>query len=168
MNQVFYDPFISIRRGNNEQPLVSLSEYKKIINGLVILSEIPHRQNKVQVMGNFGLETYQWYEIVDGFPTLDTESKIGTYKVDYVYGYVYFHPDVSGSILQFSFYGSGAVYIPASRIYSSFQSNGSGSYDIKETLEDIIQTSAHHFIFSTVQPDDVDGEDGDVWFVYQE
>lgn len=168
MNQVFYDPFISIRRGDNTQPLVNLSEYKKIVNSVVVLSEIPNKFNKVQVMGNINSEIYQWYEIYDGLPNFDVVNKIGTYRVDYVHGYVYFHPDTNGGILQFSFTGSGAVYVPASRVYSSFQTNGDGSYDITQTLQDIVNTSAHHFIFSTVQPVSSDGEDGDIWFVYQE
>lgn len=165
----FYDPIVTKRLGTNNEPLQQVSENMKIINGRVVLTQIPNREQKVVVTGSINNVVYTFYEIIDQSINLvfDTTNHLCSYKVDYVRGLVDFPLNVNGYTFLFKYFGSGCHYFPASRVYSSFSSNND-TYDIKQTLQDIVNTSVHHFIFSTVQPISTDGEDGDVWFVYQE
>jgi len=148
------DPIISLRRaGTYDDPYVSINENIKIINNRVLLTEKPNLTQKVSVTG----ESITWYELTEGTPASNQ------YIVDYYNGIVTFHPDAEGYILAFAYTGEGAVFFPASRIWSE----SSGGV-VSQTMQDIIDTQVHHFYFSTSLPTINDGEDGDVWFVYQE
>lgn len=148
------DPIIAQRRaGTYDDPYVSISENKKIVNNHVLLTEKPNLAQKVTVTG----ESITWYELLEGTPT------INQYVVDYYNGIVTFHPDAEGYTLSFDYIGEGAVFFPASRIWT----DSSGGI-VTQTIQDIIDTQAHHIYFSPSLPTIGDGKDGDVWFVYQE
>jgi len=148
------DPIIAQRRaGTYDDPYVSISENKKIVNNHVLLTEKPNLAQKVSVIG----EAITWYELLEGTPT------ITQYVVDYYNGIVTFHPDNEGLTLAFVYTGEGVDYFPASRIWTDSEGGV-----VTETIQDIIDTQLHHFYFSTSIPTVSDGEDGDIWFVYQE
>lgn len=141
----FYDPIITRRRGNNQEPLLLINENLKIINGRVCLTEIPNRFDKVNVSGTINSITYTFYEILDSSViSIDTINHICNFKVDYVRGLVDFPLDINGETLSFSYKGSGATYFPASRVYKSFKINEDGSYDIETTLEQMIDNYNLH------------------------
>ena len=140
-----YDPIITRRRGDNSEPLKSINENLKIINGRVCLTEVPNKFNKVNISGTVDSINYTFYEILDSSSvSIDTTNHICKFKVDYIRGLVDFPLETNGEIFSFSYYGSGATYFPASRVYKSFKINEDGSYDIEQTLEEMIDNYNLH------------------------
>jgi hypothetical protein len=133
----FYDPIITKRRGDSNEPLIAKTDIKKIINGRIILDEIPDRLSKCTVTGSIGGIVYIWYEISSGVPSLDTTAHTGTFLVDYLRGLVDFPLEANGETITVSSMGSGCQFFPASRVYTSF-TDSDGNYDIEETLEEMI------------------------------
>lgn len=85
------------------------------------------------------------------------------YYVDYLNGIVFHNQYFNNKTLTYQYLGEGTHLFPASRIWTQ-ENNGV----VKETLEDILNTSAKSITFHTVAPTDDEGNDGDIWFVYQE
>ena len=85
------------------------------------------------------------------------------YYVDYISGLVTTNNYFNNNNLICEYLGEGCAFTPSSRIYSS-----SVGTEVTATLEDIISTSAKSITFHPTPPTSEDGEDGDVWFVYQE
>jgi len=121
----------------------------------VLLSEIPDFFQKVTVTG----ESITWVEIFDTTAEL-TENQ---YRVNYSWGLVDFHSSRNGLTLSFDFYGTGVFYWPIARLWTQ-ENNGT----VTQTLQQLIDTSAKSITFHPNDPIPTDGEDGDVWFVYQE
>lgn len=104
---IYNDPILSKRRnGNHDNPYTNITETLQIINGYVVLTEIPNRLNKVKVSG-IGRT---WYEI-------DGESKDTLFKVDYPQGVVFFDSIHNGESLTFTYIGEGVHYFPSDRVY---------------------------------------------------
>lgn len=146
----------SRRAGTTEDPFIHYSGQQIMIKeNQVLLPEIPDFFQKVTVTG----ESITWVEIFDTTAEL-TENQ---YRVNYSWGLVDFHSSRNGLTLSFDFYGTGVFYLPMARIWSQNLGN-----TVTQTLQDIIDTSAKSITFHTTSPTSSDGNDGDIWFVYQE
>ncbi|RYI30627.1 hypothetical protein EVU96_09430 [Bacillus infantis] len=121
----FNNPIITKpRKGTLEDPFVDLRESHQVVNGTVILSEIPDELNRVQVTGL----SKQWYEVHNSESIAENE-----FFVDYSSNIVTFHPSINGESLDFNFKGTGMHYVPASMIYTQQNNN-----TVTETLDEII------------------------------
>lgn len=133
----FYDPIITKRRLNNDEPLIEKTDVKKIINGRIVLDEIPDKRAGCTVTCSINNIVYTWYEIKSGIPSLDTNNKIGTFLVDYVRGLVDFPMEANGENATILTFGSGVHFFPASRVYTQYQATGNYTYDVVETLQEL-------------------------------
>lgn len=149
----FNDPILSTRRsGSVLDPYIPISQSIMVQNNKVLLAEIPDSLQHVTVTG----ESVTWVEIYEGLPTANQ------FLVDYSLGIVTFHSSRNNLELQFDYYGTGCDYFPVSRIWTDNEGT-----TVTETLQDIIDTSAKSITFHTTAPISTDGENGDIWFVYQ-
>ncbi len=84
------------RKGTEEDPFIEITESKVIIDGIIILTEIPDDFNHVKIIdfneiySNNIIETNQFY-------------------VDYISGAVYFHPDLENENIEVNYYGKGMI-----------------------------------------------------------
>jgi hypothetical protein len=151
------DPLLTQKRnGTSNNPYLDIKELVTVINSQALLTEIPYKYNRVQIVeqvfGN-GVVTdgidggaftdpsnatisstttaNNFYEIDSGSP------EENQYIVDYVQGVMTFHPSQEGSKFEISYKGSGTHYFPASRVYT--QNNGNGTV---ETLKDVVDNSS--------------------------
>ncbi|PKR82601.1 right-handed parallel beta-helix repeat-containing protein [Heyndrickxia camelliae] len=116
MEFIYNDPILSKRRkGTVRDPFIPISETLFVVNGKVVLTEIPNRFNKVIVTGS----KFPLYEIEDG------ELDDYTYKVDYPNGVVFFNSNFNNTSLTFTYLGEGAYFFPSSRIWINQDKNGS-------------------------------------------
>lgn len=135
----FFDPIITVRRDGTTSPLKEITENIKVINNIILLSEIPSKSTKVQVTGSIDSVAYTFFELPIGSTlSIDSTNKYVYFSVDYIIGHVQFSSELNGEILSFHYFGQGAHYTPASRCYSQYQDNGNGNYDIIETVQDIV------------------------------
>lgn len=112
------------RTGTSEDPFIPVTETKKVINGQILLNEIPVFTNKVKIENMFEV------------PNSDTdELQEGEYRVDYLEGILFFHPTSEGSAYTISYMGRGNHYLSAARIWTQ-ENEG----EVVETLKDIILT----------------------------
>ncbi|MED1863214.1 hypothetical protein P4V41_07080 [Fictibacillus nanhaiensis] len=115
-----------LRKGDSNDPFVSLSEQQTIYNQKVVLSEVPSKFDRVTVTG----DGITWNEIDLGIPGTNT------YVVDYNLGVVSFSQAHEGKTLTFSFKGRGANYLAARRIWTR-EENG----EVTETLQTLVDTT---------------------------
>ncbi|MDI4647407.1 hypothetical protein [Cohnella hashimotonis] len=109
-----------LRAGTSDDPYVSYNNSPhKVVNGVVILQELPVRMNKVQING--------YSEIISGIP-----SNL-QYMVDYNTGIIKFNQNAEGANVTVTYRGRGLASLPANRIYTQ-AING----NVIETLEDVI------------------------------
>lgn len=155
-DQPFTDKIITqYRRGTPDDPFLDIKEMVSVINSQALLTEIPHRFNRVQVLeqitkgtggnttdiidgGDFSIPYPQinsnvsqsiFYEIEYGAPASDQ------YSVDYSEGVITFNPSMEGAKFLVSYKGRGFHSLPASKIYTKTRDN-----QITQTLEDITST----------------------------
>lgn len=122
----YLDPILCLRRkGTLDDPYVPITESFTIVEGKVVLSELADRSRKVLVSGG-GISG--WSEIQKGTPD------VSEYKVDYLMGVVYFNPSRNGTSPIFNYFGTGALFIPYSRIYT----RSGSTLDVIQTLEDVM------------------------------
>ncbi|OPH61709.1 hypothetical protein BC351_00255 [Paenibacillus ferrarius] len=132
MSLKYDNPLIYERRsGKSDDPFIVKSESHKIINGNILLDEIPVQLNRVQIAS--------YFEVINKTShTLESNQ----FLVDYPTGIISFSSTEEGKTLVVNYYGAGVVLIPDSRIYiSSSLNNGS----VTQTLNEIIQ-SASNFV----------------------
>jgi hypothetical protein len=156
IEQPFTDPIITQKRGKDLPYLTILEEIYVDNNGKAILTEIPYKFDRVQILeqtggagnvdsvdgGSFtdsttsGSETIIFptmYEIDQGVPA-DNQ-----YIVDYVQGVLTFNTSQVGAKFYVKFTGTGFHYFPSSRI--SYQQNLDGSITtIKQVLDSSMTT----------------------------
>lgn len=126
ISNIFNDSIMAKRRkGDQNDPYMSYAETLTVINGKVVLTEIPNRFNKVRVTGN----GVTWYEIDDG------ELTTNTFKVDYPEGVVFFHSSNNSKSLTFAYLGEGTHFFPAARIWTKKNGN-----EVVDTLQGVINT----------------------------
>jgi hypothetical protein len=172
----------NIRSGSDDDPYVFLNELLSVSSGRVILNELPDDFNKVKVAGN----NVSWTEIFDvsDFSTIG----VNQFYVDYANGIVYFNAINNGLKLYFSYFGRGAIYFPASRVYMNANGNivdtlktfidaidasDQATIDQLSQLFNDIQTKLNtlgaitKLTFSSVAPTNSDGQEMEVWFQYE-
>lgn len=122
--ELYNDPILSKKRiGSVEDPYLTYSETLTVYNGRALLTEIPNREFRVEVIG----DKKEWGEIEDG------ELEDNYFKVDYLMGVVFFNASNEGKSLTFNYSGEGASFFPASRIWIKRQGNM-----VIETLQGLI------------------------------
>jgi hypothetical protein len=102
------------RKGTYDDPFKNITETIQIINGKVVLTEIPNRFEKVRVT----LAGTTMYEIEDG------ELNDTLYKVDYTEGVVFFNSTHNNKSCTFSYQGEGVHFFPSSSIWITNDTNG--------------------------------------------
>lgn len=122
---------VNRRSGKGDDPYISVSQTLEVIAGRVQLAEIPSDFDKVTVTSSTPTTpVIDWVE-VDYNTLTDT-----TYKVNYTFGYVEFHPNNNGKILKFDYKGTGATFLSADRIWV----NADGS-TVTETLKNVVENA---------------------------
>lgn len=130
-----------------------LNEEYTIVNGQILLTEIPDEKYGVTINGMKEIRNNKILE----------ENE---YKVNYTQGVIRFNESQEAKTKAITFYSRGIIYYPASRIYTSAQEG-----EVQETLQSILDTQVKKFIFSTESPSDEDADlypEGSVWFVYRD
>jgi hypothetical protein len=105
---------------------VPITESYQIVDGKVVLSELPSKIERVQVSG----ENATWSE------TESTSPSENSYYVDYTLGVITFNPSREGLVLEFSFFGRGLQFFPASRVYTNSKDGV-----VTETLSTLMEVS---------------------------
>ncbi|WP_411809800.1 hypothetical protein [Bacillus halotolerans] len=122
--ELYNDPILSKKRkGSVEDPYLTYNETLTVSNGRVLLTEVPNREFRVEVIG----DNKEWREIEDG------ELEDNYFKVDYLMGVIFFKATNEGKSLTFNYSGEGASFFPASRIWIKRQGNM-----VVETLQGLI------------------------------
>jgi chemotaxis protein histidine kinase CheA len=118
---IYNDPIrIVWRKGDSSEPYVDKVESQKVINNMVVLTEIPDEFTHVSISG--------YTEIYEGTPS--------TYQfiVNYENGIITFHASQEGlTISNMTYKGRGFILYPASRIYGH-----NDNPDVTITLQQII------------------------------
>ena len=147
----FNDPLVfQLRAGTEADPYVSLENSRVIVNNQITLDEIPCELNHVTITGYTEV-----YELAD--------LATSTFFSNYLNGLITFDQSQEGTTVTASYYGRGVILYPIERLYTDVSSSG-----VVTTLQSIVDTSAKSITFHTTAPESTDGENGDVWFVYQE
>ncbi|MEC0396617.1 hypothetical protein P8785_12415 [Bacillus subtilis] len=130
--ELYNDPILSKKRkGSVDDPYLTYNETLTVYNGRVLLTEIPNREFRVEVIGS----NKEWREIEDG------ELEDNYFKVDYLMGVVFFNASNEGKSLTFNYSGEGASFFPASRIWIKRQGNM-----VVETLQGLIDDAENAII----------------------
>lgn len=111
--------YIALRDGTND-PYVDLSEQYVVVNGVVVLDEIPDDFSRVTIEGF----------VESRSPVLS----VGQFYVDYRTGIIKFHQDDEGATVVAVYKGKGVIKFPAERIYTR-STNADG---LLMTIQDII------------------------------
>jgi hypothetical protein len=155
--QPFTDPIITMKRGSSQPYLEILEEIYVDSQGKALLTEIPYKYDRVQILeqtggtdnsdsldgGSFTNTATSASETVI-FPTMyevDNASNLADnqYFVDYVQGVITFNVSQVGAKFLCKYTGSGFHYFPSSRI--SYQQNLDGTITtIKQVLDSSVDT----------------------------
>lgn len=109
------------RSGTHDDPYVDRSDVLKIINGTVILHEIPDDFNHV---------------FIDGYSEVFKEAPLSNqFVVDYQNGYIFFNASEEGKTITANYKGKGVVLYPAQRIYIQNENP-----EITISLQEVIDT----------------------------
>ncbi|WP_214771274.1 hypothetical protein [Exiguobacterium sp. s133] len=109
MNFQTPSPFLyQLRDGSMIDPYVDKVETLKQVDGRVVLSELPVKQNGV---------------LVDGYFEIDTNNaKENEFFVDYTYGVLYFFSGFNNTVIV-RYKGKGNISLPSDRIYHNKDGN---------------------------------------------
>jgi hypothetical protein len=118
-----------LRSGLDGDEFVEYTETYKIINGKILLSELPVERKRVQITG--------YSEVLNIAQGLNSNQ----FYVNYLSGHVFFNPSEEGKTVQVHFFGRGLVFIPASRIYT-IENNG----EVVQLLSDLTE-GANNFYY---------------------
>jgi hypothetical protein len=152
----FSDPLLYMKRGKDQPYLEILEEIYVDDKGKVLLTEIPYKYDRVQILeqtggagdtdsldgGSFTNSTNNGSETII-FPTM-YEVDSGTvadnqYLVDYNQGIITFSTSQVGAKFLCKYKGTGFHYVPSSRIY--YKQNLDGTVTtMKEVLDSSIST----------------------------
>lgn len=118
---IYNDPIrIVWRKGDSSEPYVDKVESQKVINNMVVLTEIPDEFTHVSISG--------YTEIYEGTPSTNQ------FIVNYENGIITFHASKEGTtITNMTYKGRGFILYPASRIYGH-----NDNPDVTITLQQII------------------------------
>jgi hypothetical protein len=119
--QLLYTQWNTDSNGNKISVLIP-NEQHKIVNGQILLSQIPDENNKVTITGMSEVKKSQ------------SITSATQYKVDYITGVVNFDSSREGNTITVTqYYGRGQIFIDASRIVT----DASGS-NIIRTLKELV------------------------------
>ncbi len=140
----YNDPtLVTWRKGDIDDPYVDKSEPLKIINNIIVLTEIPDKLNRV---------------VITGYNEVDSSSFNGTllsnqYIVNYQNGLVTFNISENGNTVTATYKGRGQIQYPAERIYThtpdqpdtiqnlqTIIDNGNTAIQANNTLSDTLNT----------------------------
>lgn len=122
----YLDPIHIIwRDGTAEDPYVDRAEYLKVVNGKVVLSEIPDKFTRVKIAGLMEIN----YEGVPKKTILENQ-----FSVNYSTGVIQFHKSQEAKYINSIYKGRGFVQYPSSRIYYQDEMN-----DVVESLDQVIE-----------------------------
>ena len=117
----YNDPLhIVWRKGTLDDPYVEKTDTLKIVNNIIVLSEIPSELDHV-VIDNY-VEVY------------DKEPLSNEFVVNYQNGIITFNLSEEGKIVTAKYKGKGIILYPASRIYTSIDDFG----EVDRTLGDVV------------------------------
>ncbi|GAF07581.1 WD40 repeat domain-containing protein [Paenibacillus pini] len=114
------------RAGTSGDQYIDISESKKVINGTILLSEIPDFDNKVKIPNMFEVPR-----------TNNSSLKDKEYIVDYNEGIISFSNSAEGLTLSLTYKGRGNHYVSSARIWTQEQDG-----EVLETLKDIVDKSS--------------------------
>jgi len=145
----FNDPLLyELRAGTQEDPYIDKIDSRLIVNNNIVLDELPDSFNGVIINGYTEVR-----KIIDLTAT--------NFFVNYLNGIITFTSSENSKTVVANYKGRGVIQMPSSR---SYYTNGVG--DVVGTIQSLIDTSAKSITFHTTTPLSSDGEDGDIWFVY--
>lgn len=101
---------VALRSGKEDDPYIEVEDTQMIVNGTIILSELPDEISHVLIDGY--TEIYK--------PPIANDNFI----VNYTNGIVYFNPLEEGKNVTAKYYGRGNILISASRVYTKLNING--------------------------------------------
>jgi hypothetical protein len=120
-SNIYNDPIIGKKRsGEPSNPYLKIEETLQVVNGRVVLTEIPNRFNRVKVNGG----NITWFESTG----LATQN---SFNVNYSQGIVAFDAIHNNKSLSFVYYGEGVELLPDDRIYVQGEQN-----DTVQTVRD--------------------------------
>jgi hypothetical protein len=114
-------------QGNKIVKIIT-NEIKKINSYTTVLNQVPDKFEKVTITGMYEID-------------INKEIKnITEFKVDYLYGFVYFHPNLDGTSITVTRYGGRGIWLlPSSRIWYELNNDKT---DVIRTLEDVVDALA--------------------------
>lgn len=116
---IYDDPIVFLsRKGDATDPYKRIVETVQIINGRVVLREVPEKTREVVVTSTDRV----WY------PVENEALKNNFYQVDYIQGVVFFTADNNNKSVTVEYYGKGAYYTPDTRMYLTGDSKFSNAY----------------------------------------
>jgi hypothetical protein len=115
---------IAWRKGDANEPYISRSDTKKIVNSTIILEEVPDPFNKVSISG--------YYEIASGLPTSNQ------FIVNYQVGSITFNSSEEAKTVVANYMGRGIIQYPSSRIYLNDSSNLYTSTNVEDFTAEIM------------------------------
>ncbi|MFL1672439.1 hypothetical protein [Paenibacillus dendritiformis] len=137
----YSDPIISEwRRGDSTQPFIHYQDITfQVARTAVVLNEVPVKQNRVFVKDPSNGQIF--YEVENKAP----ESL--EFRVDYSNGMIFFHESAEGKRLAFTYFGRGAQFFPASRIWTK-ELNGR----VEQTLGDLVEGASEFYFLGAYEP----------------
>ncbi|MDD4781937.1 MAG: hypothetical protein PHT02_15230 [Tissierellia bacterium] len=152
----YEDKYLNLfRAGTTEDPYVIRTDLIKIVNNLAILVEYPNNFYHVTIPGFTEVYINAGEEL--------TEPEPYTFICDYLSRRLIFNSQHNGEMISATYQGMGVILTYACTVALS-----NSTEEVPITLQDIIDTSAKSITFHTTSPTSSDGNDGDIWFVYQE
>lgn len=119
------DPvYVYKRKGDDTDPYIFLQQTAKVVNGKVIMKEIPDFQSDVVVKNSSQVVLTE---------TTNTTLLSNQYRVDYSVGIIYFHTSTEGQTVTIEYYGTGYVSFPAERVW--IETTGEQA---EKTLQDLV------------------------------
>jgi hypothetical protein len=146
------DPIIMMKRGN-DTPYVNIVEEVYVSSGKAVLTEIPYKRDRVQILkkidGNSTTTGIDGGSFTDGNQSISETVTIpimyeidsgspndNQYVVDYVEGVITFNVSQEGVRFLVTYTGTGYHFYPSSRVY--YKQNADGTL---QTIEDVLNTS---------------------------
>jgi len=112
-----------LRAGNSEDPYISKSDSRLIVNNTITLSEIPNEFSGTTILNYFETRS-------------NTAIESNQFFVNYLNGAISFNPSENGKTVVANYLGRGIIQIPAERIYST------DGNDVTQTLQNMINNGS--------------------------
>ena len=151
------------RAGTTEDPFVFITQTITILQGQATLQECPDSFQGITIALSVAPYTTYYTKEINNVEYNEVLPDISTFVYDAEHGILYGDTSFNNQSFTVTYYGTGTFYLNSDRVYTTVDENG----DITQTLQQLIDTSAKSITFHTTAPESSDGENGDIWFVYQ-